>query len=282
MKHNCVIFFNCHGSEIHKQLKLSYDFNEKYNVNYIALYDYLSGFKYSNNNDLIFEHKELIKNADLMILQYIKNNNNNVISHEYIKTLVKNNTKIILIPHYTFSGYNFNYDIVNDHYFDTKKTKEELEEYIDNLFIDKEKEIIENLNNELENIRILDNFSDIKCYDFIKENYNKKQLFYSRPYPTYVLFNYISQQILNILEINSNIEIIYTNYASHTLEPIFPVVKKTLNIQFDIKFNYECNLIEYLICCKTYGIKNIILEEKKGRKIYVDYIKKIIQDKLYR
>lgn len=189
MKKNCVIFFNCHGGQIYKQLKSSQNFNEKYNVKHIALYDYLPGYVYSNNDDLILEHKELINNADLVILQYIKKNNIHIISHKYIKSLLKNNAKIILIPHYTFSGYNFNYDIINDNFFNIEKTKEDLENYINNLFIDKKKEIIDNLNSELENIKILDTFSDIKCYDFIKDNYNKKQLFYSRSYPTYILFH---------------------------------------------------------------------------------------------
>lgn len=282
MKKNCVIFFNCHGGEIYKQLKSSENFNNIYDVKYIALYDYLPTHIYSKNDDLIYEHKKLISNADLIISQYIKKKDRHIITQEYIKTLVKNNSKIILIPHYTFSGYNYNWDIVNDKNFDISKTKEYLENYIDNLFKDEEKEIKENLDNELENIKILDTFSDIKCYDFVKENYNKKQLFYSRSYPTYMFFNYISQEILRMLEITENIPIVWTNYASHTTEPILPMVKKVLNIQFNIKFNYECNLLEYLVCCKAHNVNSIVLEEKKGRKIYVDFIKKIINEKKYR
>jgi len=72
MYKNCVIFFNCHGSEICKQLTTSYNFTQKYKVTQIALYQYLPGFIYSNNNDLISEHKELIQNCDLIILQFIK------------------------------------------------------------------------------------------------------------------------------------------------------------------------------------------------------------------
>ena len=282
MKKNCVIFFNCHGGEIYKQLKSSENFNKIYNIKHIALYDYLPTHIYSKNDDLIFEHKKQISDADLIILQYIKKKDRYIISQEYIKTLLKNDAKIILIPHYTFSGYNYDYDIVNDENFNTNETKENLEKYVNNLFIDKEKEIQEKLENELKNIEILDYYSNIKCYNFVKENYNKKQLFYSRSYPTYIFFNYISQEILNILEIINDIKIVWTNYASHTLEPIYPAVKKILNIQFNIEFNYKCNIIEYLVCCKIHNINYIILEEKKGRKIYVDFVKKIIDEKKYR
>jgi hypothetical protein len=82
--------------------------------------------------------------------------------------------------------------------------------------------------------------------------------------------------------ISDDIKIIYTNYANNTLEPILPSVKKILNVEFDIEFNYKCNLIEYLICCKMNNVNTIILEEKKGNKIYVDCLKKIIQTGKYR
>lgn len=107
-------------------------------------------------------------------------------------------------------------------------------------------------------------------------------MFYSRSYPTYILFYYISQQILKILEINDDIKIVFTKYASHVLEPIYPYIKKLLNIQFDIKFNYNCNLLEYLICCKINKMNSVILEEKKGRLIYVNTIKNLIQSGKYR
>ena len=139
---NCVIFFNCHGGQIYKQLYSSKIFINQYKVDFISLYDYLEGYKYSNEKDLIQEHLTLIKEADLIILQYIKINKKKIISHEYINSLLKKETKIILIPHYTFSGYNYPYDIFNDEFISGEKDKKELESYINNLFINDKDKII--------------------------------------------------------------------------------------------------------------------------------------------
>jgi hypothetical protein len=282
MKKKCIIFFNCHGGEIFKQLKSSDKFSEIYETDFIPLYDYLDGYKFSNENDLIEYHKKLLGLCDILILQYIKNNTKNIINHEHIKTLVKKDCIIFTIPHYTFSGYHPYFDIVNDTFINENKNKNELEIYIDNLFLNEKDKILKNLNDEFENIKKLDEFSDIKCLDFIKKNYNKYQLFYSRSYPTYVLFHYIAQQILNKLNINELINPIYTSYANHTTEPIFQQVKYVLNIQFDFKLNYGCNLTEYLICCKINNVNSIVLENKKKGKIYVEKILEIIKNNKYR
>ena len=147
---------------------------------------------------------------------------------------------MIKIPHYSFSGYFYPFNIIDDNFINESKNKEELNNYINNLF-----------KNELNNIKELDKLSDIKCYDFIKNNYNKNLLFYSRSYPTYHFFNYISQNILNILKINNILKPLYSSYANHTLEPIYNYIKLYLNLQFEVnKFNYKANIIEYLLICK--------------------------------
>lgn len=104
--------------------------------------------------------------------------------------------------------------------------KKELQNYINNLFIDKETEIIAHLNSELNHIKELDMYSDIKCYQFIKDNYNKHLLFYSRSYPTYILFHFISQKILEKIGLNDIIKPIWSSYAQHCTDLIFPNVKK--------------------------------------------------------
>ena len=106
MSKDCVIFFNCHGEEILKYLNSSGKFKSVYKCHYISLYDYLPSYKYSKLDDLIPRHKKLITNCDLIILQYMRLNRN-IIHHDNILNLIKNDCKHILIQHYTFSGYYF-------------------------------------------------------------------------------------------------------------------------------------------------------------------------------
>lgn len=284
MKKLCVIFFNCHGEQIKTQLISSNKFSNIYNIKFIPIYDYLKdGKKYSQDESLTNNDNKLIQNCDLIILQYIKNPRKNI-HHEYIKSLVKTDCIIIRIPHYTFSGYTYHHDIINDAFIDIKKSKLELETYINNLFINDKDKILIHLKNELEHIKNLDLISDIKCYDFIKNNYDKKFLFYSRSYPTYILFHYMAEEILRILNIYDEIQPQYTLYAIHTLEPIYPNVKKYLDLQFNQKsFNFKCNLIEYLICCKINNTNKLLLQERKNEGIqHCRPIKEIIYCGKYR
>lgn len=284
MKKTCVIFFNCHGGEIKKHLLSSSTFNEVYDIIFIPLYDYLlEGYKYSQNEDLIENDKKLIRECDLIILQYIKNDRK-IIHHDYIKTLIKKECKIIIISHYTFSGYNYPYDIINDVFINTDKSKNELRTYINSLFLEDKNKILEHLNKELEHIKNLDLNSDIKCYDFIKNNYNKNLLFYSRSYPTYILFHYITERILKMININDVIKPIWSSYASHTLEPIYPNVKKYLELEFDIpQFNFRCNLLEYLICCKKNNTNSLCLKNRhEDGKKHCNSIIEIISEGKYR
>lgn len=282
MKKQCVVFFNCQGGEIMDNLQQSTQFNSIYDIKYIALYNYLQGYKYENENDLIDDHKQIIQNCDLIILQYIKNDRK-VIHHDYIKSLLKNNAKIILIPHYTFSGYQFPYDLCNDKFIDENKNKLELEKYINNLFVNDKDKIIDHLNNELKHIKDLDKYSDIKCYRFVKNNYNKYLLFYSRRYPTYNFFHYIAQSILKLINIDEDINAKWSSYASHFTGIIYPNVQKYLNLDFQVRYNYKCNILEYIICCKKNNTNSLNLKKRRneGRKHCKDMLM-IISSKKYR
>tara|TARA_X000001036_G_scaffold438597_1_gene486888 strand:+ start:67 stop:915 length:849 start_codon:yes stop_codon:yes gene_type:complete len=282
MKKQCVIFFNCHGGELQHHLLSSKQFNNNYDIHYIALYDYIEGYKYGGKNDLIDEHKHLIQNCDMIILQYIKKDRK-IIHQDYIKSLLKPDCTSIIIPHYSFSGYQYPHDIINDDNINEHKTKEELNNYINNLFIDKKKEILLHLESELNHIKELDVYSDISCYQFVKDNYNKTLLFYSRSYPTYVLFHFISQEILKKISITDVIKPVWSSYAQHCTDIIYPNVKKYLNLEFNIKFNYKCNILEYIICCKKCNTNSfLLLKETKIGRIHSKCIKELILAKTYR
>ena len=151
-----------------------------------------------------------------------------------------------------------------------------MENYVNNLF-NNEDDIKQFCISELEHIKYLDNLGNIKCYDFIKQNFNKIQLFYNRSYPTYFVFHHIAQQILNFININDIIYPIFSSYAINNLQPIYPQVKKVLNIKFNIEFNINCNLIEYILCCKKNKVNWLLLSTNKKRGIkYLNDLHEII------
>lgn len=280
-KKTCVIFFNCHGGPIMKHLLTSKKFKNIYNIKYIPLYNYLDGYVYGNYNNLANEDSIIIKKCDLIILQYIKSERK-VIHHDLIKNILKKDCKIILIPHYTFSGYFYNFDIINDMFINQNKTKNELNNYINQIHVNKKDNIIKNLQKELNNIKELDKLSDIKCYDFTIKFYKNKLLFHSRSYPSNYFFHHICNKIIQILNIKDKIKIVNNNYFSHTNDIIYPQVKKYLNLNFNIQFNFESNLIEYIICCKNNNVNVLYLKNRKKGKKHCNELLSIINSKKYR
>ena len=273
---SCVIFFNCHGGQIQNHLKSSKTFVSTYNVSYVPLYTYMS-------KELPDSVKLLLSTCDLLILQYIKNKDRKSVHHEYIQGLVKKTCNVIKIHHYAFSGYHFKHDIVNDTYINEHKTKDELDKYIENIHIDSETDIVNNLESELEYVKSLDEMSDINCYEYIKQNYQKHFLFNHRSYPTYLVFHHISQEILRRIGINEVIEPVWSAYASNRNDIIYPCVKRYLKLEFNVKYNYNCNLTEYIVCCKQQGENSLSLGNRKKREIrHSNAIKDIIASKKYR
>jgi hypothetical protein len=260
-KKKCVIFFNCHGGQIMNNLLSCPRFNNLYDCTHITNYDYLKGYKYGNENDIINKHKKIINDCDLLILQHIRTYNREIIHHEYIKTLIKSNCKYITISHFTFSGL-YPEDSSNNKIIDKNSTKNEIENFINNSFTNKE-EIIEHFNSELDHLRELDKNSDIKCLDFVKNNYTKYLLFHSRWYPTSYFFIYISNEILKLLNIVYDIEFINNLWALDNQIPLYPNVKKHLQLDFNINYCLNANLIEYIYCMKQ---ENFINFKKRNDK----------------
>jgi hypothetical protein len=244
-----LFIFNCHSGKIKKQIAhLPFLFDE------IIIYNYLfpEYFKYTlTYYDM--EDLQKIKNADIFILQNVKNlRGKEFIGIDNIRRIAKQDAIFINIPHYTFMGYFLNFDI-----------KQQID--IANYGI--EDEIYNNLDKSLEKIKYLDEMSDIKCYDFIKENYKKVRLFHAKIYPTYHLFHFIAQEICKILGFDFNIKKIYSEYSKPNNQIIFPNVKKYLQLEFNVEdFCYKCTQEEYITICKKLGINELyFFPRKKGK-----------------
>ena len=76
---------------------------------------------------------------------------------------------------------------------------------------------------------------DIKCLEFIKENYQKNQLFYDPNHPTNFFLKYISEEILKELEISFDRKE-WDKINPHSLTgyqmPILPEVKENFKMVF--------------------------------------------------
>ena len=108
-------------------------------------------------------------------------------------------------------------------------------------------------------------------------------LFNNRSYPTYHLFHYIAQGILLKLNINDQLNKVWSNFGIENIEPILPVVYKNLELKFSSNvFKIKCNLVEYIICCKKLNTNSLYLQQrKKGRK-HCKLLNTIIQSKKFK
>lgn len=244
-----LFIFNCHAGQIKKQLSnIPLIFDEIIIYNYLLPGYIKDNLEYYDNEDL-----EKIKNADILIAQNVINlRGKEFIGIDHIKTLIKQDCKFIKIPHYTFIGYFLS--------FDHNKT-------IDIANYGTKEEIMKNLENSLQKIKNLDEISDIKCYDFIKDNYQKMRLFHAKIYPTYHLFHFMAQEICKIIGYQLT-EKKYSAYANTSNQIIFPNIKKYLELEFNIvDFCYKCTLEEYIIICKKLSINQLYLfPRREGKK----------------
>ena len=258
-----VTFFNCHGKEYTSQLKNNIEFNAKYNVVNIALYDYLHGHCHGHRTELIENHVNMMQKADVLLIQNLKNNRNILNTDELIKKYCKMNCTVIKIPHYTFSGYEYEYNVLDDAEMLFEKTNVEIMNHLTTLYKNDEIKIKNFLENEFHDLKILDEFSDVKMHDFVKSSFNEHRLFHARGYPTYIFFYQVSKHLLNILNIKNTHNILYTGTFKYLEIPILPNVAKFLNIQFPLyKVNKTINMIDYFLAKKKLNEPSLI--EKKS------------------
>ena len=272
------------SAPIKKQLQQSFEFNEVFDVHIINLYDYLDGYKFENEVDIIDEHVRMLRSANVLVLQSLRSDRD-FLNKDNILRKVRKKCKIICIPQYTFSGYHPKLNIPSNENITFDKSFSELKEYVyTELFLNDREKVISNLESELKHISELDKISNIKCHDFIKNNYNKRLLFNNRQYGTHYFFHYIAQEILNIININDTIGCAYDNFGKEYLQPIYPNVSKYLGLKFShsIIFNQGCNLIEYIVCCKKIGVNSLYLKQRDDGIHHCEEINRIIKSGIYR
>ena len=226
MKKKLVFTMNCHAGYIIKNIeRYNHEILDDYDIYHI---DYASG-TYLIDYNLTNDDVELIKKADVLIIQYIKNDRG-MLNHDYIKQIAETN-KIFILPHYTFSGY-FD-DKITNKLINENKTISQIENAIANINID-EDSVIENLNNNLNNIKNLDELGCCNMFEYVNNNYKKNRLFQNRAHPNNLFFIELANQLLQKIGYEK-LNGIYENFSNHSNQIciIYEPIKNILKLEFD-------------------------------------------------
>ena len=236
-----------------------------------------------------FEFINIIQQQDIIITQPI---NDNYREKEYLSTnfVIKNskeNCKIIIFDSCYFNFYYFdltykwfNNDILHEpsdyHYNEMIKCYNNnssieyyIENYINNIELKTKDELEQYANESLEELnkrhnenvnkyKIKDNILFISTYDFIKNNYKDKLLFYSMNHPTKYVIQYICEEIIKILNLDNTI-LYDINILDNPKSIIYKCVQKAVN--------FNINDCEPLVVGKT-NVQDIV-------QLYYDTYKKI-------
>ena len=222
---NNVLFYgNCQIDAIHKILNLP---NNKNVFHYYCCF---------NTNISQEEFTSLIKKCDIIITQPINDNYRN---KPYLSTsfIIKNKNpqcKIIIFDscHFdfyyfdlTYKKYNndnlnvpisYHYNKMIECYNNGFSIEYYIDNYINNIDLKNSEELEELANDSLNQLSARyinsknkyngDNIFLISTYEFIKNNYKDKLLFYSMNHPTKYLIQFICEKIINILKIQNTID----------------------------------------------------------------------------
>lgn len=216
----------------------------------------------------------LIKGSAVIITQPIKENYREqfYLSTQYIIETASKDCKIIIFDscHFDFYYFDLSYKWftpnsllckpIDYHYnemINCFKNNKNIDYYLDNFVnnIDlKSSEELEELANkslqELHNRNVKntslynsDNTHIISTYQYIKENYKNKLLFYSMNHPSKYLIQYICEEIINILQIKNTI-----NYNIDMLNNpkciLYNCISKVVNFNISDHNPVTCNLTD--------------------------------------
>ena len=269
----CIIFGNCQCSGIKKFLGFS-NFYEKYEI-----YQYANWELIQNDQMTIPIHN--LKSADLIIYQPLSDVYNcystNKSNPKSFFNLIKDGCNTISFPrihnnalfplfHKQSSKQNI-YGTINN----LPNTLENLMHLYDNNLIDFNFTKRMNDNYEISKQKELN--CDIKIIDFIYNNIKKHKIFLTQDHPTSFVFNEVTNQICNILDLDYNYELGLSQNENITelqdsvynnINKQYPISRYAINhFGFDYIQNeditadnfYRNNIIDYFI--KSQKVKDI-------------------------
>lgn len=255
---NILIYGNCQSYSISQTLNLS---NKYYNITMIICF---------NTNIIEKDFLKIINNSDIIITQSINNNYRDkyYLSTSYILEHCSKLCKVIIYDSCYFNFYHFDltykynkdciinkpcdyhYTNMIDYYKNNKSKKDYLLNIVNNKNFKSSTELENIANKSIEELKKRYNLNQnkyskirndiyiISTYDFIKDNYKKKLLFYSINHPSKYIFHFICNSILKYLNIESKM-----NYDVDLLSHLRCIIYKCIQnvVEFDIS-KYEPKL----------------------------------------
>jgi hypothetical protein len=252
---NILFYGNCQLYAIYQTLKLP---KYKYNIFNITCHT-------TDINN--YEFTEIVKKCDFIITQPMQDNyrGKDYLSTTYLINNKKENCKIIIFDscHFIFYYFDLTYKFKNNemlrkpidyhynHMIDCYKNNftEEyyIENYVNNVDLKTSEELDTIANNSLNELNKRYNLNKekysgeqiyiISTYDYIKNNYKEKLLFYSMNHPTKYLIQYICIRIIDILEIEDTIDY-NSDYLSNPSCILYKCIQK--NVNFNIT---DCSVL---------------------------------------
>jgi hypothetical protein len=253
----CILFYgNCQLNAICQTLNLD---TNRFNIFNIPCHNTMITKK---------EFTTILNQCDLVVTQSIKDNYRDVdyLSTSYIiNNVLRSTSKIIILDSCYFNFYHFDveYKYFNNQilhnpvdyhhnymiecYHNNLSITDYINNYVNNLELKTSEELEIIANNSLEELKRRyennikkynrNNIYFISTYQFIKDNYKNKLLFYSINHPTKYLIQYICEEILNFLNLENNNLENTINYHIDVLstEPrciLYKCIQK--NINFDL------------------------------------------------
>ena len=261
-KGKAILYGNCHMIILEEYLNRSKTFRNKWQIQSIPLF-YEGGGGIS---------KELLSKCDLFIYQEIRETNQYGVeySSDYLLKQLPDGCIRLCVPNLYELGYGFfpqnlmqtqqpkyynkfnpsfqgderglfvhGDKVIQDLLRNNTAVNHIIQKIINEDVID-EKFIIENFNNYWEKIRERERKWDIKVYNFLRNTYQKQQIFIDFGHPTNLVIKYITENILLYLKLKNDIEDIKIELVLDEYEdPIYPCVTKTLGLKYQKEFLRE-------------------------------------------
>lgn len=279
-----VIYGNCQTPILSRILLLSHTFSKDYIfVEIPAVHEYVSRMK--TQWDTLIKDNAFWQQVDLFIYQNVSESNrfcNGLATGNILKKL-NSSCKTVKIVNVYFSGY-FIQTTRNEHNFMKDVQQSGMfpfgDRYIDNMLIQGqgEKEILEKItkadfipSEEIHNfakkslaeLKEREKDVDVVISDYIMENYDKRQLFYSFNHPVNLVLIEYAKRILNFLgypepDVDEAVVYLKADCLKGTDIPIYPSVLQALQIK-EYEKSYFLNryiepeiLVDFETYCRKY------------------------------
>ena len=223
------IYTNCQGHGIYSVLNKIPVFQKYFEITTMANYIILDDAGQQNLNNIL-------NNIDVLIYQYVKDSHPNG-STQLLKKVPSHVKKISMPYLYCNWLWLFGLEIPNtmekiNEYRNNTHNNLTTNEILSNNIIDFD--VVNRMENSLNIFKESDKITDIKVYDYIVNNYKNKKLFYTKNHITKTFLIYITNQVLQLLDVNVTIPetIDIGDFNTYAYHPVSEFIKNILGLNY--------------------------------------------------